>query len=187
MRTAPEALFNSSDLAGGFGAIANRVYLHAKLLQVALTEELLGEAEGTLRFTNGNALRSSHARSSHARVLQHESAEVGRADDGAPSTWAVCGTYIPIARSGATFLPKLVRKGVLDPYIFHAYEQTNDQYGGGAPVTQTWTIPSCWHGKKLTATVIGPDGLSPGPELSQSGGQLTLNVQPGRPVRIEAK
>lgn len=158
------------------------MYLHAKLLQVALTEELLGEAEGTMRFTNGNELRSSHA-----RVLQQETAEVGRADAGAPSTWSVCGTRIPIARSGATFLPKLVRKGVLDPYTFHAYEQTNDQYGGGAPVTQTWTTPSCWHGKNLTATVIGPDGLSPGAQLSQSGGQLTLSVQPGRPVRIEAK
>jgi hypothetical protein len=55
----PEATFNTSDMSGGFGTIANWVYMHAELLQVALTEELLqGQGEGTMRFT----LRSSHAR-----------------------------------------------------------------------------------------------------------------------------
>jgi hypothetical protein len=181
--SAPEATFNSSDLSGGFGAIANRVYLHAKLLQVALTEELLGEEEGTMRFTNGNRLRSSHAR------VGVEEEDAGDLNHYAPrfSFWAVCGSSIPIARSGATFLPKLVRKGVLDPYTFHAFQETNEQAGGGVAVTQTWTTPVCWAGKTLTATTIGPEGPTPGPKLNQSGGQLTLSVQPGRPVRIEAK
>jgi hypothetical protein len=84
-------------------------------------------------------------------------------------------------------LPKLIRKGVLDPYTFHAYLVTSDQFGGGAAVMQTWTAPACWAGKTLTATTIGPEGLTPGPKLNQTGGQLTLSVQPGRPVRIEAK
>ena len=183
--SAPEALFNSSDLSGGFGAIANRVYLHAKLLQVALTEELLGEEEGTMRFTNGNTLRSSHA-----RVRERDATGGGIVDTdttGTPSSWTVCGTSIPIARSGATFLPKLVRKGVLDPYTFHVYQQTNEQYGGGAAVAHTWIMPSCWAGKNLVTTQIGPDGLTPGPNVSQSGRQLMISVQPGRPVRIEAK
>jgi hypothetical protein len=76
---------------------------------------------------------------------------------------------------------------VFDPYTFHTFQETNEHAGGGAAVTQTWTTPACWAGKTLTATTIGPEGPTPGPKLNQSGGQLTLSVQPGRPVRIEAK
>jgi hypothetical protein len=178
---APEATFNAPDFSGGFAAIANRIYLHAKVLQVALTEELLGEEHGKMRFTNGNSLRSSHVRVGG-------SAEEVEEEAGGPSVWTVCGSLIPIARNGGTFLPKLVRKGVLDPYTFHAYLVSNgDQYGGGAAVTQTWTAPACWKGKTLTATTIGPDGLTPGPTVNMTAGQVTLGVQPGRPVRIEAK
>ena len=96
--SAPEATFNASDFSGGFGAIANRIYLHAKVLQVALTEELLGEDEGTLRFTNGNRLRASHARGVGGDV---EAATAARRDlGGGPSMWTVCGSAIPIAGNG---------------------------------------------------------------------------------------
>ena len=185
--SAPTATFNASDLSGGFAAIANRVYLHAKLLQVALTEELLGEdtEAGVLRFTGQNRLQVAHIAGASTR----DGYEGRLLDGGKPSTWKVCGGAIAIARGSATFLPKLVRKGVLDAFTFHAYQASSDQFGGGAAVTQMWTVPPCWKGKSLEATTIGPDGLSTYPkgDLSLAGGTLTLQVRPGRPVRIEAK
>lgn len=105
--SAPEATFNASDLVGGFGAIANRIYLHAKLLQVALTEDLLGETSNVLRFSNMNRLHVAHVRRAQKHLYSTE---------GGPSTWSVCGSAIPIVQTvhggTGTFLPRLVHKGI---------------------------------------------------------------------------
>ena len=78
-----------------------------RLLQVALTEELLGEdaATATLRFSNHGRLRRAH--------IGGGTAADTAAASGPPSTWPVCGDSIPILQTitghgAAAFLPKVV-------------------------------------------------------------------------------
>ena len=102
-------------------SIADSFWLGAKLYQLALTDELLGDGvdEGSgaphHRFLGGGRVLKAHAN----RVAAASAS--GGSGLGPPSTWPYGGDVIPVARGDGVFVPLVLPDGTLDPNTAHAY------------------------------------------------------------------
>ena len=110
-------------------SIADRFWLSAKLYQLALTDELLGEggaadsgAPPHHRFLGGGRILKAHA--NRRAAAPRAAAEGGL---GPPSVWPYGGDSIPVARGSGVFVPLVQPDGTLSPSTAHAYVASNAQ------------------------------------------------------------
>jgi hypothetical protein len=117
----------------GWVSFADSFYTAARLYQLALTDELLGEAEGALRFAAGGRVRRAHTtigsrdRGKGRRRRPSKAAPVAFDDVPQPSTWPYGGDSISIVDGrGGYLLPLVMSDGAtLDPNVMHAYQSSN--------------------------------------------------------------
>lgn len=109
----------------GFIVYADRFYRYAKLYQMALTAELLGERDGGdgsifLAFDNGGVLYRRHI------PALNDGGVAGRA--GGPSTWPFGGDSIPVADDASGVLVPTVLEGgdAFAPFTLHAFVSAGD-------------------------------------------------------------
>ena len=224
----------------GFENIADRVYWKLRLVQLALTDELLITDAEQLHFGAGGRLRLQHllvlpddyalGQQTSMKGVASRYAIHHAAKDTPPSTWPYGGEWhisrpssfpVPLVHShtlhckypmvvttgdsipivqpdlgGATFLPALLndRKGKADPRRIYAYQNCGRKNLGTlapqpcvslGPVTRSWILPLSWAGQNVSAATITPTGVTPNtPRLDIAGRNLTLDLTPGRPVRL---
>jgi len=194
----------------GFENIADRVYWKLRLVQLALIDELLTINGEYLHFAAGGRLRLQHllVLPDEYKLEQQASMEghtsryaIHPSVSGTPpSLWPYGGDSIPIVQAnlgGATFLPALLdgRKGSADSRRIYAYHNCGQKNLGSlkpepcvpiGPVTRSWTLPLSWVGQThICAATITPTGVVAGtPQLHITGRNLTLDLTPGRPIRL---
>ena len=104
--------------------IADSFWLSAKLYQLALTDELLGDSlDGSHhRFLNGGKVMKGHTNLNVKGEKEKVYTNYQKDDKlGPPSVWPYGGDIIPVARGNSVFIPLVTIDGTLSPNIAHAY------------------------------------------------------------------
>jgi hypothetical protein len=103
-------------------SIADSFWMNAKLYQLALTDELLGDsADGKHhRFLGGGRVMKTHTNRNRENDTIQPSYSIGP-----PSTWPYGGDSIPVSRDNSVFVPLILLDGSLSPNTAHAYLASN--------------------------------------------------------------
>jgi hypothetical protein len=149
--------------------VANRVYLHAKVNAMRLTDpELLSNGQ----FAGGGDMAGKWPYGGDLEFVysQSQGSQV----------------FVPVVQlmRNATDVSKTALTE-LHPSRAHIYQQWN---GLVTPIRQSWTLPLSWVGKRIAVASIKPTGKIAGiPNFTVSGRMLTIESVPGQPVEITAE